>query len=146
MVIRRPVQCALGLSDRRRRHGLDARIVCYLCNAADESCDHLLFECSFTQRVWDGILAPMRLDKPSTTGCGSVLEWRRCLRELWPASVRRGGDSLFTLVTWQVWKERNARCFQGETSTVNYVVSSIRSGAGEWVRAGARALGCIIRE
>ncbi|KAJ1276673.1 hypothetical protein BS78_05G232500 [Paspalum vaginatum] len=131
-------QAATGY-DRRRWHGLDARVSCYLCDAAEETCDHLLFECSFSRQVWDAVLAPLGLTRPI---------WRR-VRGLWPASVRRGGDSLIVLVTWLVWKERNARCFRGEVSSVDSVVCSVVSVASEWVRAGASALGalgCTIRE
>jgi hypothetical protein len=68
------------------------------------------------------------------------------VRELWPPGARKGGDSLFTLVTWEVWKERNARCFRSEASSVDAVVSSALGVASEWVRAGAKALGCILSE
>jgi hypothetical protein len=50
------------------------------------------------------------------------------------------------LVTWEVWKERNARCFRSEASSVDAVVSSALGVASEWVRAGAKALGCILSE
>ncbi|WVZ68362.1 LOW QUALITY PROTEIN: hypothetical protein U9M48_017311 [Paspalum notatum var. saurae] len=46
-------QRRIWTADQRRRHGLEARAACYLCNSADETCDHLLIECSFTHQVWD---------------------------------------------------------------------------------------------
>ena len=136
----------LWTADRRRRHGLDARTTCYLCNTAEETCDHLLATCSFSLRVWDGILSQLGLHRPSLTDCSSVLGWWQRVRELWPPGARKGGDSLFALVTWEVWKERNARCFRSEASSVDAVVSSALGVASEWVRAGAKALGCILSE
>ncbi|WVZ77498.1 hypothetical protein U9M48_025357 [Paspalum notatum var. saurae] len=36
-------------ADRRRRHGLDARELCWLCEGEPETCDHLLFRCRFAR-------------------------------------------------------------------------------------------------
>ncbi|WVZ83679.1 hypothetical protein U9M48_030804 [Paspalum notatum var. saurae] len=134
--------------DRRRRHGLDARESCFLCDDAEETCNHLMFECSFTQQVWDRVLTPLGLTRPSAEDCGSVLDWWQRVRALWSSSVRKGGDSLF-IVAWTVWKERNARCFRGDVALVDSAVSVVVSTASEWVRAGASvlgALGCTFRE
>jgi hypothetical protein len=91
-------------------------------------------------------LSQLGLHRPSLTDCSSVLGWWQRVRELWPPGARKGVDSLFALVTWEVWKERNARCFRSEASSVDAVVSSALGVASEWVRAGAKALGCILSE
>ncbi|WVZ59726.1 LOW QUALITY PROTEIN: hypothetical protein U9M48_009833 [Paspalum notatum var. saurae] len=39
----------LWTADRRLRHGLDARAVCYLCDDLPETIDHLLVSCSFAR-------------------------------------------------------------------------------------------------
>jgi len=96
--------------------------------------------------VWRAVLNPLGLVCPSPAGCEGILDWWDRIRELWPSDLRRGGDSLFALVTWQVWKERNSRCFRGEAAVVSGVVTSIRLLASEWVSAGARALGCVLGE
>ncbi|WVZ68219.1 hypothetical protein U9M48_017182 [Paspalum notatum var. saurae] len=88
--------------DRRRRHGLEARLECFLCDAAEESGDHLFFRCSFTVDVWHAVLNALGLACPSPAGCEGILDWWDRIRELWPSDLRRGGDSLFALVTWQV--------------------------------------------
>ncbi|WVZ64255.1 hypothetical protein U9M48_013805, partial [Paspalum notatum var. saurae] len=77
-------------------------------------------------------------------GCGSILDWWWRVRGLWPVGARKGGDSLFALVTWLVWKERNARCFRGEVTTVDSIVRSVAGLASEWVRAAAGALGALV--
>ncbi|WVZ87178.1 LOW QUALITY PROTEIN: hypothetical protein U9M48_033864 [Paspalum notatum var. saurae] len=139
----------LWTGDRRQRHGLVARESCFLCDAAVETCNHILFECSFALQVWNRVFTPLGLSRPSADGCVSVLEWWQRARSAWPSSVRKGGNSLLLLVMWMLWKERNARCFRGDFATADAVVSRVVSAASEWVSAGASALGalgCTIRE
>ena len=97
----------LWTADRRRRHDLETHTVCLLCNAQDETSDHLFFGCAFTMQVWDAFLGPLGLARPSHLGCESIFDWWDEVRALWTANRRRGGDSLFALICWSIWKERN---------------------------------------
>jgi hypothetical protein len=54
-------------------------------------------------------------------------------------------DSLFALVCWTIWKERNARCFRETTSSVNEVLQLIKAKADRWIEAGARGLEALAR-
>jgi hypothetical protein len=54
---------------------------------------------------------------------------------------KKGADTLFALVCWMVWKERNARCFREAAATVQELLSVIRAEAEQWIRAGASRLG-----
>jgi hypothetical protein len=54
-------------------------------------------------------------------------------------------DSLFALVCWTIWKERNARCFREATSSVNEVLQLIKAEADRWIEAGARGLEALAR-
>ncbi|WVZ55317.1 hypothetical protein U9M48_005990, partial [Paspalum notatum var. saurae] len=106
----------LWTADRRRRHGLDARDVCFLCDALPESIDHLLVSCSFSRAIWIVVLSKCGvLVLPSNSG--TLLHWWETLRAAWPAATRRGGDTIVGLVSWCLWKERNQRCFQGVKSS-----------------------------
>ncbi|KAJ1291706.1 hypothetical protein BS78_02G336300 [Paspalum vaginatum] len=67
-------------------------------------------------------------------------------RPLDDLSLSPDDGSAAALVTWQIWKERNARCFRSEVSLVESIVFTIVSNASEWARAGAKALGCILSE
>ena len=60
-------------------------------------------------------------------------------------SLRKGGDSVVTLVSWVLWKERNARCFRDESASAVEMVGSVKLLVGDWVRAGASAFGCLMR-
>jgi hypothetical protein len=53
-------------------------------------------------------------------------------------------ESLVMLVSWEVWKERNARVFKSDASTLNMVVSKIKEEVALWSVAGATSLGIIM--
>jgi hypothetical protein len=43
-------------------------------------------------------------------------------------------------VSWQVWKERNARCFRDATATIAELLQIIKMEADRWIEAGAMGL------
>jgi hypothetical protein len=59
---------------------------------------------------------------------------------MFAGDCRAGFDSLFALTSWELWKERNARCFRNSTATVDDVLQIIRTEADRWIEAGARGL------
>ena len=52
-------------------------------------------------------------------------------------------DSLFGLVSWQVWKERNARCFRDSPSTVIELLQLVKEEADRWIETGAKGLAAL---
>jgi len=38
--------------DRRARHGLEARELCYLCDQGQETINHIIAVCPFSREVW----------------------------------------------------------------------------------------------
>jgi hypothetical protein len=59
------------------------------------------------------------------------------LRAAWPREHRKGVDTLFALVSWRIWKEQNARCFQEAVSSVADLMTIIKAEGELWVHAGA---------
>jgi hypothetical protein len=49
-------------------------------------------------------------------------------------------DSLFFLIGWLIWKERNARTFNGEATTPMQLCSLIQDEVDSWSLAGYRHL------
>ena len=78
-----------------------------------------------------------RLLPPATQ---SIISWWRRLRADWNGVQRSGIDSLFALVSWEVWKERNARCFRAAAVAPIDLFSAIRAEAGHWKKARASGL------
>ena len=49
-------------------------------------------------------------------------------------------DSLFALISWEIWKESNARCFRDSTASANELLRIIKAEADRWIEAGAAGL------
>jgi hypothetical protein len=132
-------------ADRRHRHGLDARDECYLCDQEPESIDHIISSCSFSRHIWWTILAVLGVNA-SQVGGGSVIDWWEHWRRRWHGDKRKGADTLFALVAWELWKERKARLFRNEAANIAQFLAKIKHIADLWIDAGARHLGEVVRE
>ncbi|TVU33383.1 hypothetical protein EJB05_25197, partial [Eragrostis curvula] len=132
-------------SDRRRRHGLAAAPRCALCDQESETCDHLLVTCPFAREVWWQALSWAKCS--CQFGNASTLQdWWEQSEGHQPETRRKGFNTLFMLTAWSIWKERNARVFEGKISTSSQVVQRIKGDAELWAQGGAKKLGCLCWE
>ncbi|CAN6373551.1 unnamed protein product [Urochloa humidicola] len=129
-------------ADRRHRHGLHSHTNCLLCDQLPETMEHILVQCSYAQQVWWPFLQQLGFATVTPT-TGSLQVWWTHLRRQVQAQKRKGFDSLFALVSWQIWKERNARVFRGATSQPRQLLQQIKIEGDNWISAGARQLGCL---
>ena len=60
-----------------------------------------------------------------------------------PSSKRKGFNSLFALVSGQLWRERNNR---GTSTSIQQLAADIKRDAELWIQAGATKLGCLVSE
>ena len=73
----------------------------------------------------------------------TVIEW-------WIQGIQKRGASrkamasLVMLVSWEIWKERNARVFRNISTTSNMLLAKIKSEAVMWCYAGAKALSNVM--
>ena len=131
--------------DRRRRHGLDAHANCLLCDQEPETIDHIVVTCSYAKQIWWNIRAALN-ETSALRHCDNVLKWWEVWRCLWVGEYKQGADSIFALVAWEIWKERNARLFRGAvTQPMQLMEASIRHQAELWVQAGAKGLGSLLQ-
>jgi hypothetical protein len=56
------------------------------------------------------------------------------------SSNRKAMTSLTMLVSWTIWKERNARVFQNKSAPPPILLEIIKNEAKLWVAAGAKHL------
>jgi hypothetical protein len=73
-------------------------------------------------------------DEPEITGA-----WRRIIEATSP-SIKRGIKSLFLLVCWGIWRERNDRIFRGKRSSVPAIAAGMHDEAREWAFVSAKAM------
>ena len=140
------LQNRIWTADRLQKRGWPNCGNCPLCNRVQESADHLLYKCRFTIRIWKEILA----------WCGMTsltpAEWANepCINIWWTnlalqkGKERKAMASMLMLVSWELWKERNARVFRHVHSPSFVVLNKIKDEARSWSLAGAWALGNVI--
>jgi hypothetical protein len=95
--------------------------------------------CSFSRQVGWTILSILGADA-SLVGDETLLAWWDRWRLRWHGERQKGADTLFALVAWEIWKERNARCFRNASSNISELLNTIRLNADLWIEGGARHL------
>lgn len=134
-------------SDWPARHGWDHSSSCPLCRSAFETSHHLTSDCRFTKRVWDLVatwtaqqgLKPSNW-KPSRT----TFKWWSNLK-MTPGTPKIPVRALTMLVTWEMWKKRNARVFQHREISALSLFAKIKKEANDWSLAGEKHLKSLIR-
>jgi hypothetical protein len=70
-----------------------------------------------------------------------LLDYSRALERIHEGTIHND-----TIAAWEIWKERNARCFRSATTLSAQLLATIKHTADQWVVAGARNLGRLMRE
>jgi hypothetical protein len=108
-------------------------VLCYLCNQGQETIDHIVAACPFTREVWFYVL--QALGRPTPHSSPTTITWWRRLRSSFDGERRAGMDSLFTLVSWQLWSP----CSRLSLVSCCRLRSSFQAGAGglgkDWRKA-----------
>uniref|UniRef100_A0ACD5UMD8 Uncharacterized protein n=1 Tax=Avena sativa TaxID=4498 RepID=A0ACD5UMD8_AVESA len=97
-------------------------------------------------RIWNKLKTWLGLHQINT----STWHQFHSVKEWWKKAIHKKGPqrkalaSLAMLVTWEIWKERNARVFRGHAVTVDMMVTKIKEEAQLWCFAGAKALSSLI--
>ena len=95
-----------------------------------------MISCPFSGLVWREILSSCGSAALVPNGDSFPVWWQQARLRL-GKSRRKGFDSLVLLLTWKLRLERNSRMFEGKTSTVPALCSSIANEAHLWKLAGA---------
>lgn len=115
------VQNRIPTRDRLLSWGLQVPSVCLLCNIADETRDHLYWECDFAYELWSLVAGRCRI-RPHRNWESSLNQ----MLSLPPPSTTRS----LTLLGWQatlywVWNERNNRLHANQFKSVDSIFSII---------------------
>ena len=112
----------LGTRDRMRRWGLQVPAGCILCNAADESRQHLFFDCCFSAEVWSFFCARLSITPPVIFEDG--LRWLSN-----PSSdefLKLIIKLVYQTAIYSIWKERNARVHNQSFRPARILIAEIK--------------------
>ncbi|KAM0883789.1 hypothetical protein ACQ4PT_031414 [Festuca glaucescens] len=101
-------------ADRRLRRGLATHVLCPLCDAGQETLDHLSLHCAFAQGIWAGLVARLHLPNIVPFGNIGINDWWLLTSSRFVAKQRKQANSLVMLAMRAIWLERNARVFNGK--------------------------------
>ena len=106
------------------------------------SITYIVVTCPYTRGVWSLIYQAFGRQLPQ--GSATIIDWWRRLRSDWTGTQRSGMDSLFPLVSWEVWKQRNARCFRDAAlQPIEELIPIIQAEADRWMEAGAAGMASL---
>jgi hypothetical protein len=96
------------------RRGIACNPICTLCDQELESAAHISVACSYVKEVWasfEQVNAPM---VRATSQASSVKKWWSKIHACVPKIQRIETVKLASYITWNIWKERGQRVFQGK--------------------------------
>ncbi|WVZ94059.1 hypothetical protein U9M48_040001, partial [Paspalum notatum var. saurae] len=127
-------------SDRLAKRGLPHQSACPFCDQ-QETINHLLSSCVLAREVWAEVLRSFNLSvvQPPDSSSSFNSWWKHAARSLL-GSLRGGFNSLVILVSWELWKHRNACVFEGGRPNVQAVLLSVTEEGRLWCLAGATRL------
>ncbi|WVZ53725.1 hypothetical protein U9M48_004630 [Paspalum notatum var. saurae] len=124
-------------SDRLAKHGLPHQPACPFCDQDVESIHHILTACVFSREVWTWVLRKLNLTVVTPHASSRFnSQASRLLRK----GLRKGFNSLVILVSWELWKHRNACVFEGARPHLQLVLTTVASEGLLWCRAGASGI------
>ncbi|KAL9667251.1 hypothetical protein QQ045_001602 [Rhodiola kirilowii] len=113
------VQNKLMTRDTMGKWGCLGDKACVLCEAMDESRDHIYFDCSFSRVVWLKVMQFLKVE-PSFTCWESLIPWFNSLPQL------RLKMKLMAVATMRImnslWRARNSKIFRTESITAALMV------------------------
>ncbi|CAN7014873.1 unnamed protein product [Brassica rapa subsp. trilocularis] len=128
---------ALAVKERLRSRGIQLNVTCSSCNNGAEDIGHVLFHCPFAKEVWALSSIPM---PPSGVWSRSVF---LNLLHLINCGKRRSQAPetglVFPWILWQIWKARNAFCFEHIRLDPAVVLDKALGEAEVWIELQAPA-------
>ena len=140
------VQNRLWTSDRLAIRGWPHQTVCHFCRCQPETGRHMFFECRYSRRIWaeaspwlhcPAITTSLAVTKPT------ILHYWKGLAKA-PSPSRKGMHTAIILISWEIWKERNARVFNNKFTMPSILFQRIKTEGRIWILAGAKNLAEII--
>ena len=136
------IQNKLWTADRLDARGWPNQRYCPLCRHTPESALHLFAQCRFSGRIWKLFADWTGIDslQPSTwPPCWSILDWWINVAKV-TGPLRQIRTTTLILISWELWKERNARIFNNSATAPLDLLAKIKEEGRAWFLAGAKSL------
>lgn len=120
----------------------DDEKVCVLCATKDEDLKHLLFKCSFNQKLWDKIHGWLELYLlEQAIGLNHLFLFTQGLK----GKIKKKKMCLIWLATiWSIWNVIIKVIFHNETPVLYYVIMNIKIVGWIWHAIGNKRSNCTI--
>jgi hypothetical protein len=120
------VQNRILTADLLMTRSWPCHLVCILCDQDLETAGHLRLHCVYSREVWFSVTswADITIQMPMLTL--STEEWWNEAMRGRPKQVARRVAGILMCTTWNLWKERNRRIFQGTVFKTATVVQMIK--------------------
>uniref|UniRef100_A0A803QPV1 Reverse transcriptase domain-containing protein n=1 Tax=Cannabis sativa TaxID=3483 RepID=A0A803QPV1_CANSA len=110
------IQGRLRTRERLHRFGIINDSGCVLCNAQEETCDHLFFSCSFSQHCLQMIKDWLGW-KVSTQTLSRLLRWIE--RSKYSKFKKNTLSAVMASLVYLIWRARNDKIWNGKDEDVN---------------------------
>ena len=101
------------------RRGWPNKEFCPVCSSYQDTAVHLLATCPMAIQLWCVVLQRCQLPPAFVPEQIETLQtWLQTTTVMLPKQCHRGWIALSRLTWWTLWKERNARIFNGRATTV----------------------------
>ena len=106
---------------------------CCLCKEDGESVDHLLLHCVFAKELWDMVFAMFGIDWVMPKRVVDLFDcWQGKFGRLRNVSIWR---AIPHCLMWCLWRERNARTFEGSEHNVAELKLLFLQTLFDWISA-----------
>ncbi|GLJ15270.1 hypothetical protein SUGI_0249820 [Cryptomeria japonica] len=120
--------------ERLKTYGIYGPSVCVMCKMAEETTNHLLYECQVARACWNWVKFKLGWNSVYDEnfnlfiGRWPVINQKSLWGSLWLISP--------SMVVWQLWKERNRRIFCEKELDTSKIVQKISEGIAEIAEEG----------
>jgi hypothetical protein len=117
-----------------RKRGFIGPSQCHLCQAKEETMNHLLDECNYTTKIWDWAASIFRQSNRTRGNISATINnWNESYRK--NEMVNLYWNLMPGMIIWAIWKERNRRIFRNKSLPEGKLKEAIISQIRETVQS-----------
>ena len=122
----------------------ESSLDCVLCDREVESAIHLFLHCEVAMKVWDRVMRWLGLN--FLTPPNLFILWENWGGASNNKKVRKGFQTIWHSVVWNIWRARNDRIFNDKIGEVDALVEDIKVLAWRWWLDRSNSPACMFYE